>query len=634
MHNNCNSGYVCQGDANGSCLPTTRVNCSGMSNDCNLGYCDSTDGSCKKMAVQDGVSCDDNDKCTSGETCTTGTCGGGTTSVCNDKNPCTDDSCDPAVGCVTMNNTASCDDGNPCTTGDTCASGTCTQSTPLNCADANLCTDDACDPSKLTGSPCTHTNNTVPCNDSNTCTTTDACSGGTCGGTGNACGSNANTCTAGTPNTCGCKANFVDNGAGTCVPTTNECASNPCDVNANCVDPSIALNDFVCTCKTGYTGDGKKTGGTGCTDIDECAGNPCGAGRGTCTQGVPGTYTCACGTGFQQVGGTCVCDLNGTFAIKIAETVHWSGITNVEDATDNRTAGPTTDQTDDRPVVYSWALRQHTYDAAGKLHVVTTPCGGTTSDLCGTANIPGFITPEAYTQFLPVQIWGTTGMPTETVDMQLPNALPGAAFVSAQSAALLGISLTNPLGAWPSARAAVGVSAMQVNGAVWIDHDADSKSGVTTYAIPPGGFPVDGIAPDPLTAYPATSSACPRTKPTAPRLSYNYFPALESFTVQRVRRFYLASRSIGYFDGSVTSCNVIQGNVKGPNAGQIQNDGRVQGCVRSSSGATGEVDCSATIVDFFDSADQTATKIDAATFVIKRMPNNSTCADARAATYP
>jgi hypothetical protein len=57
------------------------------------------------------------------------TTGGGscvhTPIVCNDNNPCTVDSCDPASGCVFNNNTAACDDGNPCTAGDVCASGAC-----------------------------------------------------------------------------------------------------------------------------------------------------------------------------------------------------------------------------------------------------------------------------------------------------------------------------------------------------------------------------------------------------------------------------------------------------------------------------------------------------------------------------
>ena len=45
--------------------------------------------------------------------------------TCNDNNPCTNDSCDPASGCVFTNNTNACDDGNACTTNDVCGGGSC-----------------------------------------------------------------------------------------------------------------------------------------------------------------------------------------------------------------------------------------------------------------------------------------------------------------------------------------------------------------------------------------------------------------------------------------------------------------------------------------------------------------------------
>ena len=46
---------------------------------------------------------------------------GGSAPNCDDGNVCTDDSCNPASGCVNANNIASCDDGDACTTADTCA---------------------------------------------------------------------------------------------------------------------------------------------------------------------------------------------------------------------------------------------------------------------------------------------------------------------------------------------------------------------------------------------------------------------------------------------------------------------------------------------------------------------------------
>jgi hypothetical protein len=56
-------------------------------------------------------------------------CAGGP-SVCNDANPCTDDSCSPGTGCVFANNTNACNDGNGCTINDVCSGGAC-NGTPI-----------------------------------------------------------------------------------------------------------------------------------------------------------------------------------------------------------------------------------------------------------------------------------------------------------------------------------------------------------------------------------------------------------------------------------------------------------------------------------------------------------------------
>ena len=75
--------------------------------------------------------CNDGDACTIGEACDGGTCQGGVEPNCNDKNPCTVDSCSPMVGCVNeplpggtsclpdltcdadFHTCDNCDDGNP-----------------------------------------------------------------------------------------------------------------------------------------------------------------------------------------------------------------------------------------------------------------------------------------------------------------------------------------------------------------------------------------------------------------------------------------------------------------------------------------------------------------------------------------
>jgi cysteine-rich repeat protein len=139
-------------------------------------------GDCCSSSCQfeiSGSNCDDGSACTDLDQCDgAGNCSSGTPLDCNDSNVCTDDSCDPASGCVHTNNNAACDDGNACTTLDACAWGACTGKVPLDCADGNTCTDDSCDPA----SGCVNTNNSAACDDGNACTTVDVCSSGTCTG--------------------------------------------------------------------------------------------------------------------------------------------------------------------------------------------------------------------------------------------------------------------------------------------------------------------------------------------------------------------------------------------------------------------------------------------------------------------
>lgn len=144
-------------------------------NPCTDDYCDPELGCVYTFNT---VSCDDGDACTTGDTCSQGVCVGGPPPNCDDGNVCTDDSCDSEIGCVNTNNTAPCSDGNACTTNDTCGGGACIGGPPPNCDDGNVCTNDACDPAV----GCVYVNNTNSCDDGNLCTTGDVCSNGTCAG--------------------------------------------------------------------------------------------------------------------------------------------------------------------------------------------------------------------------------------------------------------------------------------------------------------------------------------------------------------------------------------------------------------------------------------------------------------------
>ena len=113
-----------------------------------------------------GSSCSDATVCTTGDQCDgVGICTG-TALMCDDSNGCTDDTCDPVGGCEFPPNSAACDDGDACTSGDICSAGSCSSGLPLLCDDANVCTDDRCDPE----SGCSFVSNSVACDDGSACT--------------------------------------------------------------------------------------------------------------------------------------------------------------------------------------------------------------------------------------------------------------------------------------------------------------------------------------------------------------------------------------------------------------------------------------------------------------------------------
>jgi len=188
----CNGADICNLNT-GLCERGTPVDCSALDDQCNLGTCDPSDGSCFQSPDNEGNSCDDNDRCNVGETCQTGSCTGGAAPDCSGAgNQCNDASCDPtrAEGnCDTITGLTgnACDDGNACTTGETCLLGTCDlTSTPTDCsALADQCNAALCD--SATGCFSEPVSDGIPCDDSNSGTIDDECTGGVCAGTSDLC---------------------------------------------------------------------------------------------------------------------------------------------------------------------------------------------------------------------------------------------------------------------------------------------------------------------------------------------------------------------------------------------------------------------------------------------------------------
>jgi cysteine-rich repeat protein len=281
----CTNTNACQVDKHCS-----EGHCLGLPKDCDDGNpctdngCDSATGC---FVTYNNDPCDDGNACTVGDKCSGGTCQPGTAKICDDNNPCTDDTCDVQLGCIHVPNNAPCDDGNACTVGDACANGECQPGQPRICDDHNPCTDDGCN--SATG--CFVVNNTHTCNDANACTTGDHCVAGSCvGGPPPNCNDN-NACTLDScDSVLGCQHALQPN-------------CQPCQTNADCQDGTVCDGTEKCV-------NGMCTSGTPlhCNDNNDCTDDSCDPVNG-CTF-TPNTHTCddgnACTTNDACSGGHCV----------------------------------------------------------------------------------------------------------------------------------------------------------------------------------------------------------------------------------------------------------------------------------------------------------------------------------------
>jgi hypothetical protein len=304
--------------AAGQCVGAGDLNC----NDGNICTNDSCNSETGCITENNADNCFDGDVCTTGDVCDAGVCGPTGSLDCDDANPCTDDSCDPKIGCVHVSNAAPCDDGNGCTTGDTCKAGQCVGGAPPNCEDDDACTTESCSPD----SGCVYTLNTAPCDDGEVCTINDKCNAGAClGGETLPC-NDSNLCTtdACVPGV-GCQ--FVNNtvkcdDSNACT-TLDVCAGGECvgSTPPNCDDSNVCTDDS-CNAETGCVNANNTAGcddSNACTTSDTCAAGSCVGGpaldcddSNACTADSCNTDTgcvhvqlVCCGNGVKDAGEAC-----------------------------------------------------------------------------------------------------------------------------------------------------------------------------------------------------------------------------------------------------------------------------------------------------------------------------------------
>ncbi|MBI3178454.1 MAG: hypothetical protein HYZ27_02260 [Deltaproteobacteria bacterium] len=214
--------------------PGSSITCN-TSNDnaCSKTVCEPATGKCVAQVQPTGLPCDaDKSVCTTDDGCKSGQCAPGKLLACDDKNPCTLDTCDDAAGCQYTPTSGACDvDGDACTQNDACKSGKCEAGVKKVCEDGEVCTADSCN--KVTAQ-CEFKPLSQGCTDGSECTIGDAC--GTDPKTGK------HTCLAGNGPNC-------DDG--------NPCTLDTCEIAAGCKNIKDATIKVPC-----YSG-APKTDGVG-----------------------------------------------------------------------------------------------------------------------------------------------------------------------------------------------------------------------------------------------------------------------------------------------------------------------------------------------------------------------------------
>ena len=249
------------------------------------------------------LKCDDKHPCTK-DSCVKGACVyAPDNKACDDGEVCTNDSCDVKKGCINPANEELCDDGDACTKTDLCKDGKCQPG-----ADSCPCKGDgecakltsACAKGSCSAGKCVKKPVIGACDDGDACTGGDACAAGVCAGKAKDCSSLDGPCAKGQcgAGTCSAKqlAGVCDDGdactsgdgcsGGVCKGKAKDCSSLKDKCNGGvckaggCVAVPLKLCDDGNPCTTDSC-DGAK----GCVHTTLASNSSCGV-SGICSKGV------------------------------------------------------------------------------------------------------------------------------------------------------------------------------------------------------------------------------------------------------------------------------------------------------------------------------------------------------------
>ncbi len=286
--NPCTTGDVC---SSGTCQGTER-DCSDFDGQCLVGACNPETVECQPVPRQDGFKCDDGLYCTLNDACRDGVCTGGTRS-CDDQDPCTRDRCNEAIGDCEHILEPKPDAEGP--QGD----ATCVDSVDNDCdgltddldPNCQACTDAAdcedhnpCTSDDCVGGDCSNLplEDGTDCDDGYFCTVGDHCEDGVCVSSSRDCSAFADPCH-----------------LGICIEAEDRCSAFPKADNTPCEDGLYCTVGDRCLSTT-CTPLGSRV----CDDSDFCTVDSCNEDLDRCDfvldprpgeEGPPGDDTCSNG---------------------------------------------------------------------------------------------------------------------------------------------------------------------------------------------------------------------------------------------------------------------------------------------------------------------------------------------------
>lgn len=210
-----------------------------------------------------------------------------------------------------------------------------------------------------------------------------------------------------------------------------------------------------------------------------------------------------------------------------------------------------------------------------------TPCGSQIPVLTKTSIAGGGLVQTV----IPDEVWEKPTMPKFQAQGTLSGFGVGANIDMQPVVSLVGLTMSDPNGPWPS-------SGKQVTA---VDHDSDGRPGIL---------------------------AVPRTDPPFQAPPTSLFEALNP-SGKRASEVYIVTRTAIQLAGARDSCTSANGDAK-----VILFDSHVVGCKRND----GQL-CSASESDFIDQ-NQPKFSVQSAVYYMVQLPEGSTCSDVRAAMPP